>query len=79
MLFINCIIRFKGDKSSAVDDLELTAIEERNKLMQHLAEKHSGKKRQESLLEAHQKELKRKKKVYNDVKTEASLLLRLVF
>lgn len=27
--------------------------------MQHLVEKHSGKKRQESLLEAHQKELKK--------------------
>jgi hypothetical protein len=46
--------------------------------MQHLVEKHSGKRRQESLLEAHQKEMKRKKKVHSDVKTEARLSLRLV-
>lgn len=38
-------------------------IEERDKEMQRLAEKHSGKKRQESLLETHQKELKKKRKV----------------
>jgi hypothetical protein len=31
--------------------------------MQQLAKKHSGKKRQESLLEAHQKEMKKKRKV----------------
>jgi uncharacterized membrane protein len=79
MLSINCIIHFKGDKPSAVDDLELRTIEERDKEMQHLVEKHPGKKRQESLLEAHQKELKRKKKVRIDVQMEACLSLRLVF
>jgi hypothetical protein len=62
-----------------VDDPEQTAIEERDKVMQHLVEKHSGKKRQQSLLEAHQKELKRKKKVHSDIKTEARLSLRLLF
>jgi hypothetical protein len=48
-----------------------TAIQERDKIMQHLVETHSGKKRHESLLEAHQKEMKRKRKVHSDVKTEA--------
>ncbi|XP_021919229.1 GPALPP motifs-containing protein 1-like isoform X2 [Zootermopsis nevadensis] len=50
------------EKSGPVDKLELAAVEERDKEMQHLVEKHSGKKRQESLLEAHQKELKKIKK-----------------
>lgn len=32
--------------------------------MERLVEKHSGKRRQESLLEAHQKEMKKKRKVH---------------
>jgi len=48
--------------------------------MEHLVEKHSGKRQQESLLEAHQKELKKKRKVHIEVKTKAdSIILLLKF
>jgi len=49
--------------------------------MEHLVEKNSGKRQQESLLEAHQKEMKKKRKVHIEVKTKAdsiSLLLKLI-
>ena len=39
--------------------------------MERLVEKHSGKRQQESLLEAHQKEMKKKRKVHIEVKTKA--------
>ena len=39
--------------------------------MERLVEKHSGKRRQQSLLEAHQKEMKKKRKVHIEVKTIA--------
>lgn len=48
-----------GDKPDADHELELR---QRDKEMQHLVEKHSGKRRQESLLEVHQKEMKKKRK-----------------
>jgi hypothetical protein len=63
------IIHFKGDSPDADHELELKMIAARDKEMQHLAEKHSGKRRQESLLEAHQKEMKKKRKVHIEVKT----------
>jgi hypothetical protein len=76
--FINGIICFKVDKCGAFDDMKQTAIQERDKAMQYLVEKHSGKKRHESLLQTHQKEAKRKREVRSNVKTEACLVLRLV-
>jgi len=39
--------------------------------MKRLVEKHSGKRQQDSLLEAHQKEMKKKRKVHIEVKTKA--------
>jgi hypothetical protein len=39
--------------------------------MEHLVEKHSGKRQQESLLETHQKEMKKKRKVRTEVKSKA--------
>jgi hypothetical protein len=47
----------------------MTAV--RDKEMQHLAEKHSGKRRQESLLETHQKEMKKKRMVHIEVTMKA--------
>lgn len=45
--------------------------------MEHLVEKHTGKRRQMSMLEVHQKEMKKKRKVHIDVKTKAdSISLR---
>jgi hypothetical protein len=78
MPFINYIICFKGGKCGAFDDLELTAIQDRDKAMQHRVEKHSGKKRPESLLQTHQKEAKRKREVHSNVKTRTSVVIRLV-
>lgn len=65
------IIYFKGDKPNAYHELELKTIAAREKEMERLVEKHSGKRQQESLLEAHQKEMKKKRKVHIEVKTKA--------
>jgi hypothetical protein len=67
VFFYQLIICFKEDKCGAFDDMKLTAIQERDKAMQSLVEKHSGKKRHESLLQTHQKEAKRKKEVRSNV------------
>jgi hypothetical protein len=69
--FIRWIIHFKGDKPDADHERELRTIAAQNKEMEHLVEKHSGKRPQESLLEAHQKELKKKRKVHTEVETIA--------
>ena len=71
MNFVRWIIHFKGDKPDTDHELELRTIAARDKEMEHLVEKHTGKRRQMSMVEVHQKEMKKKRKVHIEVETKA--------